>query len=66
MANWIADVVGKMHVHKITQTELANKLGIRREQLNRILNSSGTPANAEERILKALDELIKEKSEVRG
>jgi DNA-binding Xre family transcriptional regulator len=61
MANWIADVVGKMHVHKITQTELANKLGIRREQINRILNSSETPANAEERICKALDELIASK-----
>lgn len=61
MANWIADVVGRMHVHKITQTELANRLGIRREQLNRILNSSETPMNAEERIRKALDELIAEK-----
>lgn len=58
---WIATAVGKMHLNKITQTELANKLGIRRDYLNKILNGVEKPANAQERITKALDELIAEK-----
>lgn len=61
MENWIAEVVGKMHVNKIKQTELAEKMGIRRDYLNKILNGFDKPANAEERIMKALDELIAER-----
>ena len=61
MENWIAVVVGKMHVNKITQSELAKKIGIRRDYLNKILNGFDVPANAEERITKALDELIAER-----
>lgn len=63
MENWIAVVVGKMHIHKITQVELAEKIGIRRDYLNKILNGFDKPANAEERISKALDELIAKKGE---
>lgn len=61
MEKWISGVVGKMHVYKITQTELANKIGIRRDYLNKILGGIEKPANAKERIVAALDELIKEK-----
>lgn len=61
LEKWIATVVGKMHVNKIKQTELAEKLGIRRDYLNKILNGADRPANAEERITKALDELIVER-----
>lgn len=58
MEKWIANVVGKMHLHKITQTTLAKELGIRREYLNKILNGAEKPANAKERITAALDKLI--------
>lgn len=59
---WIGIVAGKMHMHRITQTELANKLGIRRDYLNKILNGIEKPSNAKERITKALDDLIASKS----
>lgn len=62
MEKWIANVAGLMHVHKITQSELANKLGLKREYVNRILNGAETPANAKERIIKALNEIIESKS----
>lgn len=62
MEKWIATVVGKMHLHKITQTEIAAKLGVRREYVNKILNGVESPENAKERITKALDELIASKS----
>ena len=64
LENWIAAVVGKMHVHKIKQSELAEKLGVRRDYLNKILNGFEKPANAKERVTKALDELIASKKEV--
>lgn len=61
MENWIATVVGKMHLHKITQSDLAAYLGIGREHLNRILNGKENPANAKANITVALDKLIKDK-----
>ena len=58
MEKWIAGVVGKMHLHKITQNDLATMLGISREHLNRILNGKECPANAKENITNALNKLI--------
>ena len=64
LENWIAAVVGKMHIHKITQSELAEQLCVRRDYLNKILNGFEKPANAKQRITKALDELVASKKEV--
>jgi transcriptional regulator with XRE-family HTH domain len=51
-----------MHVYGISQAELAEKLGVGRTYLNKILNCKEAPANAKERVLGALDELIKAKT----
>lgn len=61
MEQWIADVIGKMHINKITQTQLANKLGVTNDYVWMILNGKKNPKNAEGRIKAALDELIAEK-----
>ena len=61
MEKWIAEVVGLMHIHKINQTELAERVGVLRPHLNKILNGKENPKNAEERIKSALDELIRAK-----
>lgn len=58
MEKWIAGVVGKMHLHKITQNDLAAVLGIRRDYLNKILNGKECPANAKENVTNALNKLI--------
>ena len=58
---WVAAAVGRMHLNKITQTELANRVGISRGFLNMVLNGKEKGANMKERITKALDELIAEK-----
>ena len=59
MENWIADVVGKMHSHKISQIDLAERYGCSREFMNRILNGAvSPPREAKERILTAIDDLI--------
>ncbi len=58
LGDWIAEVVGKMHVYKISQDELAEKMGVRREHINKILNGRIAPKGAEERITAALDAII--------
>ena len=58
MENWIASVVGKMHIHQITQHDLATMLGVSRVYLNKILNGKECPANAKENITNALNKLI--------
>ena len=62
MPEWIAKVVGLMHRYKIKQSELAEKIGIRRDYLNKILNGNKIPKDAEERIMAALDELISQRA----
>lgn len=61
MEKWIATVVGKMHLYKITQNDLAAYLGVSRVYINKILNGKECPANAKANITAALDKLIKDK-----
>ena len=58
MQKWIATAVGMMHIHGITQSQLAEKLGVRREHVNKILNGAENPKDAKERIEGAIKELI--------
>ena len=62
MEKWIATAVGKMHIHKIQQREVARNLGVTEEYLSMIMNGKKSPKNAEERILAAIDEIIASKS----
>lgn len=62
MDKWIAEAVGKMHIFGISQSELAEKIGIRREHLNRILNGKENPKEASNKILLAIDEIIEAKT----
>ena len=61
MDNWIANAIGKMHINDIKQDEVASKMRIRRDYLNKILNGKKTPKDAETRIMSAIDEIILEK-----
>lgn len=58
MEKWIAMAVGMMHIHGITQSQLAEKMGVRREHVNKILNGALKPKGAKERIEGAIKELI--------
>ncbi len=64
METWIAEAVGKMHIFGISQSELAKKIGISREYLNKILNEKEKAKEASNKILTAIDEIIKSKSSV--
>ena len=58
LENWTGDVVGIMHVNKISHQQLAEKLGWHVKYLSAVLNGKRNPKKAEEKIREALKELI--------
>ncbi len=62
MENWIAKAVGLMHINKITNKELAAKLGVTSEYISMLLNGKKSTKKAEKDILSAIDEIIEAKS----
>ena len=61
MSKWIATAVGKMHINKITQTQVAQKMGVTREYVNMILSERRCPTGAKSRIMTAINEIIAER-----
>lgn len=57
-AQWTAEVVMEMHMHRITKRQLAQKLGVTPEWVGRILNGKNAPSHAEQKFRTALEELI--------
>lgn len=57
-AQWTADIIGQMHIHKVTGKELAEKLGYTPEYVSAVLNGKREPKNAEQIFREGLDELI--------
>ena len=65
LAQWIGDVVGRMHRHRITITQIAQEMGVTREYLSMILNGHREPPEIEKRMNDALDSVI-EKNRTEG
>ena len=59
-AQWTGDVIGKMHIHRISKKELAAHLGYTAEYISMVLNGKKCPNGAEAVFRKAVDELIQE------
>ena len=57
MESWIAQVVGEMHVKRITGKELASHMGVTAEYVSIILNGKRSPKGAEEKLRKAMKEI---------
>ena len=62
MDGWIANAVGKMHVNRISNIDIAKKLNFTVGYVSMILNGKKTPKDAETRIMTAIDEIIREKN----
>lgn len=56
--NWTGDLVGLMHVHKISKKQLADHIGVTREYVSLVLNGHREPKGAEEQFKTAVDEII--------
>ena len=58
---WTGDIVKRLHLNRLTQSDLAAKLGVSREHVCLVLNGARKPKDAQQRFTEALDELIKER-----
>ena len=58
---WTGNLVGLMHDHKVSKTELAVELSVSREYVSMVLNGHREPANAKERFEAAVNRLIEKK-----
>ncbi len=59
-AQWTAEIIGKMHMHRIAKKRLAEHLGVTPEYVSMVLNGHRTPSGAEERFQNALADIIRE------
>lgn len=58
LAQWIADLVGKMHKFKISKTRLSEELGVTREYVSMVLNGHREPAGVKEKFEAAVERII--------
>ena len=59
-SQWTGEAVKLMHLYRISQTQLADKLEVSREYVCRVLNGTECSKDAESRFMTALDEIIAE------
>lgn len=64
IAQWTGRIIGKMHIHQVSQMELAEQLGMTPEYVGKVLNGKRESPNAKERFNAALDEIIKNREAV--
>lgn len=62
MESWIGEAVGKMHLNKITQKALAEKMGYTADYISMIFTGVKSPKGIAEKVNKAIDEIIEEKT----
>lgn len=55
LAQWIAEVIGEMHIRKISKRQLAAELGMTPEYVSMVLNGHREPEGAEEKFRAALE-----------
>ena len=65
MEQWIATAVGLMHINRISNIELAEKIGVTHQYISELLNGKKSPKGAEQRIMTAIDEIIAERNAVK-
>lgn len=63
-AQWTADLIGEMHLNKITAKQLAATVGWNPKYLSAVLNGHENPKNAEKKLKDVLEKLIVQKMEV--
>lgn len=62
-AQWTADVIGEMHLKRVSKKQLAEKLGVTPEYVSMVLNGHREPEGAEQRFKAAVGELIREQAQ---
>ena len=60
--NWIANIVGLMHINKVKQVELARELGISPQFLCSVLSGKRTSKRVQEAAEDAISNIVKRRS----
>ena len=59
---WTAEIVAQLHLHRITRRELADELGVTAQYVTMVLNGYKTSAGMEERMMKAIENIVERQS----
>lgn len=59
LKKWVGEVVGLMHINRISNKQLASHIGVTEEYISMVLNGHREPSNIESRLRKAIDEIAK-------
>ena len=62
-AQWTADLIGEMHLAKVSKRQLAEHLGVTPEYVSMVLNGHREPAGAAQRFRDALNQIISAQEE---
>ena len=58
LEKWTGEVVGEMHIHRITAQQLAEELGVSNRWVSAVLNGHRTSKNAEQQFKTAVNNII--------
>lgn len=61
LAQWIGDLIGQMHNHRVTKTQLAEEAGVTREYASMVLNGHRCPSGAEATFTSAFQRIVNRK-----
>lgn len=59
---WTGRIVGLLHTHRITQTELAAELGLTAQYISMVLNGKKTSKGIEERMVDAINAIVERRN----
>lgn len=62
IAQWTADFVGQVHLHKLTIKAVAERAGLNPRYVSWVLNTENPSDKARRKLYHALEEMIAEKS----
>ena len=55
---WTGRIVGLLHMHRITQAELASEMGLTAQYISMVLNGKKTPKGIDERMDVAIQAIV--------
>ena len=55
---WTGRIVGLLHTHRITQSELASEMGVTAQYVSMVLNGKKSPKGIEERMEAAIYAIV--------
>lgn len=61
-AQWTGEIIGEMHLRRITAKRLAEAVGWNPKYLSAVLNGHRTPQGAEDKLRAALEKIEAERS----